>query len=533
MKNSQLIIWSITAALAGFLFGFDTVVISGAEKHIQNLWSLSGSMHGWALSAALWGTVIGALLGAYPTSKYGRRKTLIGIGILYLLSAAGSALSNDVYTFMFTRLLGGLGVGVSTIVAPLFISEIAPAKSRGKLTGMFQFNIVFGILVAFFSNYLIGSLMPETIAWRWMLGIEAVPALIYALMAFTLPESPRWLITHANKKEEGAEVFRRINPHMTDAEIDSLVSEVSSSRDEKSKKTPFWTKRLSTPILLAFIIALFNQLSGINVILYFAPRLLDLAGISDALAASISLGVTNLIFTFLGLWFIDKLGRRILLYIGSLGYIISLGICAIAFLSITEFKVVSSAVDLESSSDQLIQIENTKTFHSEKEKKRIIADFESAIEALKKASKADSYKGQSIEIDEQATLLEIKQIAQKAKADSSRLLGNISWLILICIILFIAAHAIGQGTVIWVFISEIFPNEHRAAGQSLGSFTHWIFAALLTLLFPMSLKAFDAGYIFLFFCVMMILQLIWVKMMVPETKGKSLEELQKNFNTHK
>ena len=204
MKNLQLIIWSVTAALAGFLFGFDTVVISGAEKHIQNLWSLSGSMHGWALSAALWGTVIGALLGAYPTSKYGRRKTLIGIGILYLVSAVGSALSNDVYTFMFTRLLGGLGVGVSTIVAPLFISEIAPAKNRGKLTGMFQFNIVFGILIAFFSNYLIGSLIPETIAWRWMLGIEAVPALIYTLMAFTLPESPRWLITHANKKEEGA-----------------------------------------------------------------------------------------------------------------------------------------------------------------------------------------------------------------------------------------------------------------------------------------------------------------------------------------
>jgi MFS family permease len=529
MKNSQLIIWSITAALAGFLFGFDTVVISGAEKHIQNLWSLSSSIHGWTLSAALWGTVIGSLLGAYPTAKYGRRKTLIGIGILYLLSALGSAFSNDVYSFMFARFIGGLGVGVSTIVAPLFISEIAPAKSRGKLTGMFQFNIVFGILVAFFSNYLIGSLIPETIAWRWMLGIEAVPALIYAMMSFTLPESPRWLIIHANKKEEGAEVFRRINPHMTDAEVESLVSEVSSTRGEKTKKTPFWTRRLSTPILLAFIIALFNQLSGINVILYFAPRLLDLAGISNALAASISLGLTNLIFTFVGLWLIDKLGRRMLLYIGSLGYILSLGICAIAFLSVAEFKVVSSAVDLESISTQLIQLENNKTFQSEQEKQRIVADFESAIQALQKASKADSYKGQSISIGEQATLPEIKQISLKAKADSSALLGNISLLVLICIILFIAAHAIGQGTVIWVFISEIFPNEHRAAGQSLGSFTHWIFAALLTLLFPMAIKVFHTGYIFLFFCVMMILQLIWVKMMVPETKGKSLEEIENNL----
>lgn len=529
MKKSRLLFWAITAALAGFLFGFDTVVISGAEKQIQNLWSLSGTMHGWALSAALWGTVIGSLLGGFPTAKFGRRKTLISIGILYLVSAIGSALANDVYTFMFARVIGGLGVGISTVAAPLFISEIAPAKDRGKLAGMFQFNIVFGILVAFFSNYLIGTLIADSTAWRWMLGVEAVPALFYAVMTFTLPESPRWLITHANKREEGANVFRKINPEMTDAEIETLVKEVEKSTGTKVKKSRFWSKRLSVPIMLAFIIAFFNQLSGINVILYFAPRLLDLAGISDTLAASISLGVTNLIFTFVGLWLIDKLGRRMLLYIGSFGYILSLGICAIAFLSITEFKVVSSAIDLVSSSSQVIQVENKEGYRTSADEEKINADFEVAKKALVTASELKKYEGDKIVIPQNASTQEVKVIAQKAKADAGALLGGTSWLVLFCIVAFIAAHAIGQGTVIWVFISEIFPNDHRAAGQSLGSFTHWIFAALLTLLFPIAIKNFDAGYIFAFFAFMMVLQLVWVKLMVPETKGRSLEDIEKSL----
>jgi SP family arabinose:H+ symporter-like MFS transporter len=533
MKKSRLIFWAVTSALAGFLFGFDTVVISGAEKQIQELWSLSGTMHGWALSAALWGTVIGSLLGGFPTSRLGRKKTLISIGILYLVSAIGSAMANDVFTFMIARFVGGLGVGISTIAAPLFISEIAPAKDRGKLAGMFQFNIVFGILVAYFSNYLIGSLVPNAIAWRWMLGVEAIPAIIYFIMTFALPESPRWLITHAKKRAEGAEVFRMINPEMPEIEIEALVYEVENSVDKKNKKSPFWSKRLSFPILLAFLIAFFNQLSGINVILYFAPRLLDLAGINDTLAASISLGVTNLAFTFVGLWLIDKLGRRVLLYIGSVGYIVSLGICAIVFLSITEFKVVSTAIDLIGTSSKVIQIENNVGYRTPTDEKNIVADFAAEKKALADASALKGYEGSRISFPKDASTQQVKVIAEKAKEDSSGLLGGTSWIVLFCIIGFIAAHAIGQGAVIWVFIAEIFPNDQRAAGQTLGSFTHWIFAAILTLLFPIAIKNFDAGYIFAFFCFMMMLQLVWVKFMMPETKGSSLEEIEHKLGADK
>ena len=457
MKNKKLIFWAIASSLAGFLFGFDTVVISGADKQIQELWNLSGSMHGWALSAALWGTVLGSLIGGFPTERIGRKKTLISIGLLYLLSALGSAFATDVYVFMLSRFIGGLGVGISTVAAPLFIAEISPAKDRGKLAGLFQFNIVFGILIAYFSNYIIASVFPENIAWRWMLGIEAIPALIYFVMTFVLPESPRWLITYAKKRSEGVKIFQMINPDMKDEEIEHLANEVEQSTGNKEKRTPFWTKKFILPISLAFVIAMFNQLSGINVILYFAPRLLGLAGVEDAMASSVSLGVTNLIFTFIGLWLIDKLGRKTLLYIGSIGYIISLGICAVAFLSVSELGA----------------------------------------------------------------------------ATGTNISGAISWVVLICIIVFIAAHALGQGAVIWVFISEIFPNEQRASGQALGSFTHWFFAALLTLLFPLAIKTINAGYLFAFFALMMVLQLIWVKTLVPETKGKRLEEISKLIKTNK
>lgn len=442
MNKYRLIFWSITAALAGFLFGFDTVVISGADTQIQNLWSLSGFMHGWAMSAALWGTVAGALLGGIPTARLGRKKTLVGIGLLYLVSAIASAVAGDVILFIIARFIGGLGVGVSTVVAPLYISEIAPAKDRGKLTGMYQFNIVFGILIAFMSNYFLGGAMAVEVAWRWMLGIEAVPALIYCILVLRLPESPRWLITHAGKRKAGAEIFRQINPEMSAKAIDAQVREIEATKNKKETQSAFWSTRLKLPISLAFFIAFFNQLSGINVILYFAPRILKLAGIEDPLAAAVSLGVTNLIFTFVGLWLIDKLGRRTLLYIGSVGYIISLGLCSLAF---------SFPDALGSASDTVV---------------------------------------------------------------------------LACILGFIAAHAVGQGAVIWVFISEIFPNQHRAAGQSLGSSTHWVFAASLTFLFPIAIERFDAGVIFGFFCFMMMLQLIWVKSMVPETKGISLEEIE-------
>lgn len=428
---------AVVASLAGFLFGFDTVVISGAEQTIQQLWGLNSTLHGLAISMALWGTVLGSLVGGWPAEKFGRKKTLLWIGVLYLSSAIGSALAPEVYSFMISRFIGGLGVGISTVAAPMFIAEIAPPKYRGRLTGMFQFNIVFGILVAFLSNSLLGGI-GET-AWRWMLGVEAFPALIFALLCIGLPESPRWTIIHKNDRKSGLNVLRKINPDFTDSELTELVAEIEASGHEKKQSGAFFSRRLLKPISLAFFVAFFNQLSGINAILYFSPRIFQMAGLESqaALLQSVGIGITNLIFTFVGLWLIDRLGRRALLYIGSFGYITSLGLTTWAFAS-GHFGIVP-----------------------------------------------------------------------------------------ILIFAFIAAHAIGQGAVIWVLISEVFPNKHRASGQSLGSFTHWFFAALLTLVFPLMAEAMKPQYIFGLFCGMMVLQLLWVRFFVPETKGISLEQMEK------
>jgi SP family arabinose:H+ symporter-like MFS transporter len=436
--NSRIFFWSITSALAGFLFGFDTVVISGAEQTIQSRWQLGTGLHGIAMASALYGTVLGSLLGGWPTDRYGRRATLLWIGILYFVSAVWSGLADDVYSFIIARAIGGVGVGISTVAAPLYIAEIAPAERRGRLAGLFQFNIVFGILVAFLSNYLIGKYVDASVAWRWMLGVEAFPALLYTALCFSIPESPRWLLSRKGDRAAGIQVLKLIQPEASQKKIEAEADEILAISHEKVETGRFWTQRLRVPILLAFLIAFFNQLSGINAILYFAPRIFELTGLGTkaALLQSIGIGVTNLVFTFVGLWLIDRLGRRTLLYIGSFGYIASLGLCAWAFFT-ERFAIVPA-----------------------------------------------------------------------------------------CIFAFIAAHAIGQGAVIWVFISEIFPNRHRAEGQALGSFTHWIFAALLTTFFPRMVSAFPPGYVFLFFCGMMVLQLIWVKMMVPETKGVPLEEIE-------
>ena len=436
---SRLFYWALTSALAGFIFGFDTVVISGAEQRIQELWGLSAGVHGLAMSMALWGTVLGALIGGWPTDRFGRKKTLLWIGVLYFVSAIGSAFAPEINTFIIARFIGGVGIGISTIAAPLYISEIAPAKRRGQLTGMFQFNIVFGILVAFLSNYLLGGIGEN--AWRWMLGVEAIPALAYTLMCFGIPESPRWLIGVKRDRLGGLEILRKIRPDDSDERLAEKADEIAQSSGTPREKTAFWTQRLKAPIFLAFLIAFFNQLSGINAVLYFAPRIFSMTGLGEeaALLQSVGIGVTNLVFTFLGLYLIDRLGRRTLLYIGSFGYIAALGLCSWAFFT-ENFAIVP-----------------------------------------------------------------------------------------LCIFAFIGAHAVGQGAVIWVFISEIFPNSNRAAGQTLGCATHWIFAALLTLFFPKMVELFPAGYVFLFFCVMMVVQLIWVKMMVPETKGVSLEKIEERL----
>ena len=412
--SARLFYWSLTSALAGFLFGFDTVVISGAEQTIQRLWNLSAGVHGIAMGAALYGTVLGSIVGSWPADRYGRRPTLLAVGVLFLASALGCGLAPSVEIFISARFIGGLGIGISTVAAPLYISEIAPPERRGRLAAMFQFNIVLGIVLAFASNAVIGRIVDGPDAWRWMLGVAAVPSFIYTLMCLGLPESPRWL---AMKREGG------------------------SGKGAADAAEGFWSWRLRVPIALAILVAFFNQLSGINAILYFAPRIFALTGLGEqaALLQSVGIGITNLVFTFVGLWLIDRLGRRTLLLIGSIGYIVSLGACAWAFY----------------------------THH------------ESIVPA--------------------------------------------------CIFAFIAAHAIGQGTVIWVLISEIFPNRYRAAGQSLGSATHWVFAALLTTVFPLMVSAFHPGAIFLFFCGMMALQLVWVLTKVPETKGVPLEEIQRRF----
>lgn len=531
MKHKRLILWSIAASLAGFLFGFDTIVISGAEQKIQDLWRLSGAMHGLAVSMALWGTVVGAIFGGLPAEKYGRKKSLVCVGFLYFVSAVGSGLAPDVYSFMIARFIGGLGVGAATVVSPMFISEISPADTRGKLAGLFQFNIVFGILVAFISNYLFGTYGSSATAWRWMLGVEALPAALYTIWTFSLPESPRWLIAHARQPEAGADIFRKLYPEAGAEEIDKLVAAVEATVSDTRKTARFWTKRLKIPIMLAFLIAFFNQFSGINIILYFAPRLLGLAGMENPLAASAALGVTNLIFTFVGLYLIDKLGRRSLLYIGSVGYILSLGVCAFAFLTTPEFKVVSAAGDVVSATRTVAKIAKGEKFVTEKDMSAARAEYAATQSALIEASKTEGYEGAVVAIPEGARTAEVIAIAEKSKDEASELMGSMSLLVLACLIAFIASHAVGQGAVIWVFIAEIFPNDQRAAGTALGSSTHWVCAATLTLLFPIAMAHFQAGVLFAFFCFCMCLQLLWVKVMVPETKGMTLEEIEKKLGT--
>lgn len=434
-------VWSITAALAGFLFGFDTVVISGADKTLQSLWNSSDMFHGViVIGMALWGTVAGALLGGIPANKLGRKKTLIWIGIFYTISALGSALSNDPITFAIFRFIGGLGVGASTIAAPAYISEIAPAKDRGKLVGLYQFNIVFGILIAFFSNYLLNGIGEN--AWRWMVGVEAIPAAIYTIFAFTIPKSPRWLLSK-RRVDEAKEVLQIINP---DLDPEHLMMEIEKESETTVPGENIFLKKYRFPLVLAFCIAFFNQLSGINAFLYYAPRILEEAGLgaSTALLSSIGIGVTNMLFTLLGIYLIDRMGRKQLMYLGSIGYIISLSLVACAFF--LQWEGISVAFFL---------------------------------------------------------------------------------------FLFIAAHAIGQGTVIWVFISEIFPNHLRGYGQSFGSSVHWILAAVVPSLIPILFATIGPGIVFTFFAFMMFLQLLFVAFVMPETKGISLEELSKSLTRTK
>ncbi|MFZ9660945.1 MAG: sugar porter family MFS transporter [Chitinophagaceae bacterium] len=437
---------AMIAALGGFLFGFDTVVISGANLPIKELWHTSPLFHGFfIMSIALWGTLFGSIFGGNPTEKYGRKKVLFWIGLLFVLSALGSALAQDPYIFSIFRFIGGVGIGVSSVVAPTYISEISTPAKRGKLVAMYQFNIVIGILIAFISNYLLQGVGGAN-DWRWMLGVLVIPSAIYTLMVLMVPESPRWLLTKKNEVKKAKEIFLLLGEDEKDVD-NELSSIIESNKKETAGniKIPFFSAKHRVIILLAFFIAFFNQLSGINFILYYAPEILSKIGLGakDSLLNSIAIGGTNLIFTFIGLYLIDRLGRKKLLIIGSIGYMISLSMVAVCF----------------------------------------------ALHAN-------------------------------------------SIMLMTFLLLFIASHAVGQGAVIWVFISEIFPNQIRAIGQSFGASVHWIFAAIITLITPYFLDEKFGIFkenpwpIFAFFAGMMTLQLIFVLKFLPETKGKSLEAIQ-------
>ncbi len=445
MNQSEIRKWSLTSALAGFLFGFDTVVISGANLPIKELWHTAPFFHGFfIMSMALWGTVLGAMFGGWPCDKFGRKKTLLWIGILYLISAIGCGLAWHPYAFSLFRFIGGIGIGASSVAAPTYISEISPSDKRGSLVARYQFMIVFGILIAFFSNYLLKG-VGGSIDWRLMMAVPAIPSLIYCIIVAKISDSPRWLYLYKGDEAEARAVLAK----MGEADIDAAIVGLAKSKaDDKADTKTFFSGKYSWPITLAFLLAFFNQLSGINFVLYYAPEILERAGLGskDSLFSSISIGLVNLVFTIIGVNLIDKMGRKTLMLWGSLGYIVSLSMVGYAFYS------------------------------------------------------------------------------------------NASPLFLLFFIcMFIASHAIGQGSVIWVFISEIFPNKVRASGQAFGSSTHWVFAALITLVTPIFLDA-DEGIfkdnpwpIFIFFAAFMVLQLIFTIFMMPETKGKTLEELEREL----
>lgn len=519
--KSKILFWSIVAALAGFLFGFDTVVISGAEQAIQSLWNLSPGMHGIVMGSALYGTVLGSIIGAWPTDRWGRKKTLLWIGVLYFVSAVWSGIATDPWSFSIARFIGGLGVGISTVVAPLYISEISPADRRGRLAGMFQFNIVFGILVAFLTNWLLRNVGENS--WRWMMGSEAFPALAYTLACFAIPESPRWLLARG-RDAEAKSVLRLISPGASAEEIERATAAIRAVPGAAAVRRPsLWSAGLRKPVLLAFLIAFFNQLSGINAILYFAPRIFGLTGSENALAQSIGIGLTNLVFTFVGLWLIDHLGRRTLLTVGSFGYILSLGLCAVAFFHwAPQFRAASAAVDVKAAAGSIATANPARLAALQE-------DLAKKKAALIVASADPKSGAQPVNFAPDATPEAAKATAHEALTQSSKAAGIGGLVVLVCIFGFIGAHAIGQGAVIWVFISEIFPDHCRATGQALGSATHWVFAAALTTVFPLMMAALAPGVVFLIFTGMMVLQLIWVKTMVPETKGRSLEEIQRDL----
>lgn len=434
--NKHVLFWSITVGLGGMLFGLDVAVISGAELAIQALWKLDSWTHGLAIATALYGTVLGAALGGIPADRFGRKPTLLWIGISFFVSSIGAAIASNVEYFMLFRFLGGLGIGASSVVAPIYISEIAPAKHRGKLVISFQLNVVLGILIAYISNYFIQGMEND---WRIMLGVVGIPSLLFSVLILFTPETPTFLLLKRNDLEGAKKVLALADPNP-----DETIQRITENQKTQIHGERLFSKKFVTPLVLSFLFSFFNQMSGINAIIYYAPRIYELTGLGkeSALLSTAGIGLANLLFTMVGWYFIDRVGRRKLMYIGSFGYIISLGLIALSF------------------------------------------------------------------YQESFTMVPVY------------------------IFVFIASHAIGQGSVIWVFISEIFPNSVRASGMAWGSLTHWILAALVANFFPIFTEMFGGTAIFGFFGIMMIGQLAYVMFMMPETKGTSLEEIEKQMIIH-
>ncbi|WP_232522412.1 sugar porter family MFS transporter [Marinimicrobium alkaliphilum] len=431
---------TIVAALGGLLFGFDTAVISGATESLQTEFALSNNALGFTVAIALIGTVIGAIGVGKPADLIGRKRMLMLIGVFYLISALGSALATDWTLFLFMRFIGGLAVGAASVVAPMYIAEISPSHMRGRLVALNQLNVVGGILLAFLSNFIIGYHLEAMIAWRYMLGIETIPAIIFIALLFFIPDSPRWLVK-VGRLNDAKQVLARLGDH--GPHIDTKVAEIQESliTQGSEKADKLFQKRYMFPLFCAWAVAMFNQLSGINALMYYAPRIFQMAGFSAeaSLLQAVMVGGTNFLFTVIALFMIDKFGRRPLLFIGSAGTAAALFLVGFQFMS-----------------------EDTN--------------------------------------------------------------GN---LVLIGLLGFIAAFAISQGAVIWVFISEIFPNTVRAKGQAFGSFTHWFMAAVISWTFPIIADV-SGGAIFYFFGLMMVLQFFFVLKIMPETKGVPLEDMKYN-----
>ncbi len=448
MNRNNVFLWSLVIALGGFLFGFDTAVISGAEQSIQKYWDLSNIQHGFTVSIALIGTVIGALLGAIPADRLGRKKTLYLIASLYLISSLGTACSTSWPVFLLFRFAGGLGVGASSVTAPIYISEISPAGRRGKLVGLFQFNVVLGIVVSYTFQISLAIGQAGEHSWRFMLGIQVVPSAIYLFLLRYIPESPRWLITKKGRVEEARQIFNIIDP----STADKILREVQQAdKEEKTelRAESLFSAKYKTPVMLAVLFAVFNQVSGINAIIYYSPRIFELAGLSWIFKSfpffpRPPLGLINFTFTLLAMNFIDKIGRRSLMMIGSFGLIFTLAMVSFSFYS-----------------------------------------------------------------------------------------GNVNgWSVPVFLFIYIAFFAFSQGAVIWVFISEIFPNPVRAKGQTLGSTTHWVMAAIIAYSFPFVAEKAGGGNTFLFFGIMMCIQLAFVWKVMPETKGRSLENIEHTLVLH-